>query len=309
MSDAEIMRLLEGSLGEQHGERAKAHLRECGACFESYRDSAIVRGLWADDESVFAPTSEMVETAARIGARPVPEGTAREVGGQPTPRPTGRPYRRWGLAAGAAVAAIIVGLVWLPRGGNGPGDGPLFTATIVSPVRSAIETASARGPFVLPGGEGSLDRMSPVYRSAFVPVSDSLSFSFDRLRQSFQDGDASPDLVCLLIGGYVATGQKDAARDIADHSRLSGIADWRVAVLKALVAYMDGKHGESETLLRRVVASDPDNPVASINLAIVLSEEGRVDEALAILARVSEAHAGTPPATRAQTILSRIEDQ
>jgi thioredoxin-like negative regulator of GroEL len=140
-----------------------------------------------------------------------------------------------------------------------------------------------------------------------VPLSDSLASSFERLELAFRNGDSSADLACWLIGGYIATGQKDAARDVAGHPRFEQATDWRFAVLKALVAYMHGDSGESERLLRGVVASDPDNPVALIDLAIVLSEEGRGDEARAILARVSEAHAGTPLATRAVTIASRIE--
>jgi hypothetical protein len=302
------MRLLEGSLAGEDRKRASAHLRSCEWCLESYRDAATVLALWADDEAAFAPPADLV-AAAKAVSPPPPRRPGRESAPAGARGERLRKYPRWGLAAAAAVAAVVVLLVWLPREGGGPETGPPLGRALLSPVRGAVETASARGPFVLPGGEGSLDATSPVYRSVFVPVSDSLSLSLEHLRQSFQSGDSSADLACWLIGAYIATGQEDAARDIAGHPRLGAVADWRLDVLRALVAYMGGNPAESERLLRRVIAEDPDNPVASINLGIVLSEGGRGGEARAILARVSEAHAGTPLAKRAETILSRIEDR
>jgi hypothetical protein len=308
LADVEIMSLLEGSLGEGDRARAKAHLRCCARCSESYRDSAVVRGLWVDDEAAFSPTGELAATA-RAALRLQPEGTVRETDIRQAPHSRRRPYRRWVFATAAAVAAIVVGLVWLPRHGDGPGMGPPIDAGVLSPVRTAIEAVSARGEFVLPGGERALGALSPVYRSGFVPLSDSLSLSMERLRQSFQEGDSSPDLARWLIGAYIATGQMAAARDLAGHPLVSESSDWRVVVMKALVAHMEGDRGEAEALLRGVLESDPDNPVALIDLAVVLSEEGREDEARNILTRVSEAHAGTPLATRAMTILSRLQSE
>ena len=105
------------------------------------------------------------------------------------------------------------------------------------------------------------------------------------------------------------TGQINAARDFLSHPRVLSFKDSRIFILKAIVAYMDQNYGQSETLLRNLLIENPDHPVASVNLAIVLHEQGYDEESNAILNRVSRDHAGTPLATRAQSILSNYKDE
>jgi hypothetical protein len=313
VTDNEMVRFLDGTLGESERERVRMHLLACERCSEVYEDALVVHGVWMTDESAFEPSVELVAAGARVVPEPVSGGvvsgrTARDVGR--VTRGTGmRGYRRLGVVTACAVLALVAGLLSLRLGGpvRTSGDGlGRYDRAIVAPVRQAIETASARGLFVLPGGEGPAGGTSSVYRSGFAPLNDSLAVALDHLRRSFQEGDSSSDLAWLLIGGYVATGQRDAARDLAEHPRMSHPDDWRVTVLKALVAFMDGDLERSESMLRNALERDPENPVARINLALVLNERGDAALARTVLEGVAVEYAGTPIATRAQSILADL---
>ncbi len=182
---------------------------------------------------------------------------------------------------------------------------------MLTPVRAAIETASKWGRIVIPGGEESLNGRVTVYRSGSVPLNDSLMISLNYLYETYQQGGPSREVTYWLMAGYVATGQVDAARDllVSDEERTEYLSDSSIAILEALIAYMDGKYNKSEALFRKILEVEPDNPVAGINLAIVLDEQGDDEEAREILLRIQDHHAGSPLAARAQSILSDLQNQ
>jgi len=309
VTDSEIMRFLEGGLDEQDKARMRAHARVCSDCFDAYQDALIVHGLWTTDESVFEPTAELVKAGARIASPPAAKEEARKDAVPLGLRAGFRRYRRLAATAACAAAVLIVGLLWLRPDRIDRRTVAGFDPAMIAPVQRAIEAASVRGPFVLPGGEHVLDRAPSAYRSGFVTLSDSLAISLEQLERAFQKGNSSPEVACLLLGGYIATGQRVVARDLADHPRVSQASAECIMVLKALAAYMDGDRFESERLLRQVLAAHPDDGVAATDLAVVLIEKGETAEARTLLARVGEDHAHTPLASRANSILSNLQKE
>ncbi len=284
-------------------------MRTCKRCFEIYQDSAILRGIWITDKSAFEPTEALVNAGKQLVRQTVPVGADHKNVLPSDMRSLFERYRRVGLAAACAVALLVVGMWWIVPGTLDRTRDIGISATVIAPVRTAVETVSMRGPFVLPGGEGSLDAAGAVYRSGFVPLTDSLEASLKYLNETFRRGGTSPDLACWLVGGYIATGQIDAARDLASSARRQHPEDPRIASLSALVAYMDGDYTRSEALLREALETESDNAAAGINLAVVLDELGKEAEAREILTRIRQDHPGTPLAERAQSILVRIPEE
>ncbi len=278
------------------------HLHACSRCFDAYQDSAVLQGTWKTDEIAFEPARGLVD----IGVQVASGGTARESGARSQRRP-GFVRPRFGFATACAVFVLVAAVWWLWPDRIDRAHDAGFDAAVLAPIRTAVETASRWGPFVFPGGERSLDANGPAFRSGFIPLSDSLEASLSSLHAAFQGGNASPELATWLVSGLVVTGHIDAARDLVSHPRLTDLTDPRMTVLGAIVAYMDKNYDESEALLRSVLDKDPDDPVASINLAIVLDEQDNREEACAILTRVSRVHAGTPLARRAKSLLSDIQ--
>lgn len=278
------------------------HLHACSSCFDAYQDSALLRGIWETDEAAFEPAKELVE----IGVRVASGGPARVSGVRSRRHPLlVRP--RLGLAAASVVVLLVVAVWWLWQERFDRSQEAGFDTAVLSPIRTAVETASDWGPLVFPGGEQSLDTNLPIYRSGFIPLSDSLEASLSRLQAAFREGDVTPDLATWLLGGLLVTGQVDVARDLVSHPLLRGLTDPRITVLAAIVAYMDKSFDESEALLRSVLAKEPGDPVASINLAIVLDEQDKREEASVILMQVSRDYAGTPLSRRAKLLLSDIQ--
>ncbi len=307
MTDEEIVRYMENNLADNEMKRLREHLHTCPRCFEAYQDSALLRGMWTTDEAFFEPSEGLLDIGRRLAAggrerkEEVPHGAGVRQGIWSG--------RRLGMAA-ACAAVLLIAAIWLLRPGDVSrvGDAALNPASL-RPVRSAVETASMRGLFILPGGERSLDTAGSAFRSGFVQLNDSLESSLRYLHQVFRRGDAIPDVAYWLIGGYVATGQIDAARDLVSHPRVAQLRDSRIDILKAIVAYMDGKHGRAVALLRDFLVENPNHPVASINLAVILHEQGNEIESRALLDRIERDHAGTPLAKRARSILSNFQDE
>ena len=79
--------------------------------------------------------------------------------------------------------------------------------------------------------------------------------------------------------------------------------------MEALIAYTDGDYGRSSNLFRPILGRNPDAPVASLNLAIVLAAQGNPGEARTILENVRKRQTGTALALRARSILSDLENR
>lgn len=279
--------------------RVREHLRTCKRCFDTYQDSAICARLFDSGSPEFAPTKETVEIGISIPAGAHGTWEVR------TAKRRAASVRKaaFGLTA-ACILALAAVAVWYVLAGRSGGRGP--TTADLAPIRAAVETASRWGPLVLSGGERLLGSPGNVRRSGGVPVTDSLESALAGLSALYESGDQSNDTAYWLAAGKYVTGQIDIARDLTTEGRARYPDDSRIAVLEAIIAYADGDLDRSVRLLDSVVERNPDDPVANIDLAFVLAELGRIEEARAILHKVGHSAAGTPLASRAHSILSEI---
>jgi hypothetical protein len=295
-TEGEMARLIEGTLDAAERRRIAEHLRSCRDCFETYHDSAVYRWLFESGSPSFASTAETANAGFGIvpGSR-VPGGADAE-GKRSSLR------RRLVFQIAAACIVVFAAAVLWHRTAERDGE-HAPRPTELAPVRSALETASQWGPFVLPEGARVLDRPASARRSGSVPMNDSLKFSLDRLYSLYRADRASSGAVYFLIAGKYVTGQIDIARDLAIDARRKYPEDPRIAVVEALIAYSDGDLERSARLLRAIIEREPDDPIASLDLAIVLAAKGDNGEARELLKNVRERFAGTPLAARAETLL------
>lgn len=291
--------MLEGTLGTFDKARAWAHLRTCKRCLEACQDSSVFGAMWAADETAFRPTPEMLDAGKQLASAP-----AADAGG---PRfKTGNRTRI--LVACAAMVMVIGAFAFWPIDYE-RGIGRDADQSITAPIRAAVEYASRQGPFILPGGENALSSAVPVYRSGYVPISDSLENSLAFLFRRFQKGECSRNDTYWLIAGNVAVGRADMARELVSDARRKYPDDRGIVTLDAIVAFVNGDLDRSLSSYRSLLGDNPDDPVTCINLAatVVVGERGDRDEARAVLQRVLERYPDTPLAYRAKAVLSDIQ--
>ncbi len=191
------------------------------------------------------------------------------------------------------------------RGIQGPSsEAPV--GGMYGPVKRAVEQATKRGAFVLPGGEGAISAENDFsYRSGYIPLNDGLKASLDSMFEAYRHGDHSEDLMYWLIAGHVATGQMKTAREIVGHARRLGIEDSRIGILDAIISYAFGDHERSESMLRGLLRENPLDCIALINLAVVLMQNDDRSEATEMLQKVIDSCDDSALVTRARTLLNQ----
>lgn len=293
VSADDIGGLIEGRFGESDRTRMLAHFRECDRCLDLYYETVNFRALFGS-----APVEEKPHAIPNM-PRPI---VTKPTSAFPFGRWRGKTNRVFAVSA-SAIVLIVVGYLFgsVDRFSTGQLD-----ASMLAPVRGAVETATMWGPIVLPGGERLIDGKGSVYRSGFVPVDDELETSLKYLYDEYRDGRGSSDVAYWLSAGYLSTGQIDAARDVCAEARETDPDDLRLMLIDGIIAYLDRDVVRSESLLRFALKKHPDDPVVGINLAIVLGNHGDAAEAREILIHVREKHVGTPFAARADTVLARM---
>jgi len=295
LSPEEIALIIEGNADSRDLAGFYEHIRECAQCAEALRDSAVYCTVPAPGLA----DSEGARAVAEAGGRlAVPRGAARASSG-----PWNRRLVRYSAFATAAAmilaAGILIGNLMQPQSAR-------LAYGMPSTVRGAIETISSRGPIVMPGGEGGLLSSEPVHRAGYVPLEGGLQESVDELYRRYRKEDASPDVAYWLLSAYVAASRIDIARDIAADARKRFPDDTRIAVLDAIISYIDGDYARAESVLRDVVESGSDDPLVKLDLAVVLIARGSNAEAKTLLARVIDEAPGTPLAGRAGSILAEL---
>lgn len=302
LSDNEIARLVEGKHGRGTEDWIWLHLRSCGHCFTAYREAAVYRGLWESDNHAFASTEDLVAAGLKVAG----EGTSGRARQGARSRPGHIPRLAGSLryASAALVAAAAVLFMWLLIGdAGGPGQ-IAVDRSIIAPVKKAVEEVTRRGAFILPGGEEGISAENGKhFRSGYVHLDDSLKRSLGSMFEAYQRGDYSEDLLYWLISGYVAAGQMKTAREIVGHTHKLGVEDSRIAIAEAIISFSFGDNTRSEQLLRKVVRADPGNCAARINLAVVLIEQDKTEEAQKILETVIGACKEKPFGIRARTLV------
>lgn len=300
---SEIAGLLEDHLKDSEKNRIWDHLSNCRRCMEIYRDSVIDRGLFESSPSLLRENPELVEAGLQIAARErIDESRGKVKSTRPSPNAQ-MTFRRYALAAASIVFLITAG-VWLLN--TDSDKSPQMPQSILGPVRHAVGTISRRGPIIMHGGEYAIAEKSGAYRSGFVPIDDSLRSSLEHLYDRYESDTSTPDGIYWLAAGYAATGQIDLARDLVADARKNRLDELRILNLEALIAFMEGDLERAEVLFRSISDSYPADAVSLINFAVVLKEQGKLEESSRILTNVRKSFGGTPFATRAQMLLDTM---
>lgn len=300
LTDEQVAALADDSMSETDRGLLLEHIRSCDACHETFLDTIRYRAILLADASVFrAPDSaiRLARSMARRGAR---------TGARDDHRSASR-GRRWffappALAGFAATAVTLAALAVWQSGIRVGGD---RYDHYFSPLRQAALSASVEGSIVLPGTEEAAAMTSPLHRSGYVPVDETIASALSQLTHAYRD-DANPEIAQWLISGYLATGELEQARLFAEDARLRFSDDARFLVLDAIVAYRSGELERAERLLQTALETEPQNGAALLNLALVQYESGRLDSARRTLELVRSQFPGSPLEARAETLISDL---
>jgi tetratricopeptide (TPR) repeat protein len=202
----------------------------------------------------------------------------------------------------AAFAVAAIAILW--RHSDIPTSIP--DPRLTEQVRMAAETVTNRGTIIIPGGERGLDGSSPLYRSGFPVMTDSLSMALSALYSAHHADTNSCETAFWLLTGYIATGQLETAREFGASIRDRFPGDTRIINLRAVLSYLSGDYDEAEKLLSGLIESRPDDITAKINYGVILADQGRTSDARRHLENVRDRFGGTPHARRARLLLDTI---
>jgi tetratricopeptide (TPR) repeat protein len=299
LDDEELTCFIDGTCIASDRERIAKHLRTCSRCAEVYRDAVLYKGLWASGASDLDSSEESIE----LGLQMTDTGNVRNPIKPERTIPLSSRYLRM-IAIAASI--VIIAAFGISNYLDNMGMIHMLDQDHIVPIREAVEMASMRGHMVIPGGERSIDSETEAYRSGYIRINDSLRTAFAYLAGEFQKDRISRGVVYWLLGGYIATGQVSAARDIASQATQEFPGDIDMMVFDAIVYYMEGDLVTSERIFRHVLETEPENPYANLNLAVLLYERGEEFEALRILERVESENSDSPFAARAGIIREEI---
>lgn len=296
----ELNRFLENLCSGAEAERIAKHLQECKECFALYQDSARYRSMWEADPEVFKCSPELVALGEKVAGgktldRRVPRKRWMDI------------FRRRLLLWPAALAIVVLaaGAMWF--GQDRVQHEFQLDSDVTAPVQAAIEEMSARGPIVLPGGEGALDEKTENRRSGSIAQNDSLLHSLDDLFRAYHGGKTGRDVLYWLVSGYLASEQVNLARDYGRKALEKYPEDDAIVTLAALVAYRLNDPARSKSYLHRVINRSPDDAVALINLGVVYKEDGDEERALEILQEIRDEYTGQPIGNRAESLIKEIQ--
>jgi tetratricopeptide (TPR) repeat protein len=295
----EIARAIEGGVGGAD-ERLVAHLRSCSECFDIYQDSAMSLGLWMEEAPAYQ-LQRLAEEMKRYFPASAETRPGRIRGSAEAPGARRRYLWRTGLAT-AAAAVVVVAVLWLgiTQLGN-----TVITRSTILPIRTAVETVSMWGPMILPGGESAIGNPTGVFRSGYVETNAEIEASLSTLFEAYGGKSASAGIAYWLAAGYVSTGQVNLAREVVNDAQKRFPGDPRVQSAAGVIADIDGDLERAEGIFRRLLERNPEDAVTRINLAVVLTEQNKLEDAESVLSEVLARHAGTPLAQRAKSIIDR----
>jgi len=291
--------LAEGRVEPLTRARMCEHLARCRACMASYADAVRYHAAWVARPGAFDPSPDLIAAGISAGesAAPGPRVVL------PARAESVAAPRRVALAAAAACAVVAAAILL----GAGGGDTLLhpWQRTIPAPIRTALESASAVG-FVLPGGERAAASRGPVYRGSPAAENPRLEAALQQCLDRYESGRVGPVETYAAGAGFIATGQLLAARELVNEGLTRYPDDPRLLVLAADVAFRMSQLGRSEELLRKALRARPDDPIAALDLGLVLADQGRAAEARREWLAVIAARPGTPLADRAGRELARL---
>jgi len=188
----------------------------------------------------------------------------------------------------AAAIAIAVGIFWFSPAHRTPTLG----FELPSAVRAVSEWSSSRG-LALPGGERLADRPAPAYRSGYAGLSPGLEQEVGSLIAAYEHGIRTPGAAARVVQGLLALDDLDAARNYAREGLGHWPDDVTLLTCAADVAYRTSDLRAAQELLRHALGRAPHDPLVALDLALVLRQQGDVNESTALLVRA--ARSSSPP--------------
>jgi tetratricopeptide (TPR) repeat protein len=291
LSVDEIAVLAEGEIGARERDAALGHLATCRSCMAVYADAVRYRAAWLARPDLFRTPETLVRFALEALRR------------DDAP-PTRRTRPPASIAPMVAVAAAFVIIAGLGFGWGLFGRGRAGDKELPAPIRAALETSSATG-LVIPGGERGADTPPPELRSGDAVAPPDLATAVEQARTRYESGHRAPEDGYAVAAGLLALGQLDAARGYSDEARRRAPEDFRLHVLAANIAYRSSDLAAAERELRSALEIRHGDPVASLDLGLVLAEQGQRDAAIDVLTTLAPG-GSDPLSTRARRELAAL---
>lgn len=234
---------LDGELSEEESEHVRSHLAQCETCATGFEDALQLEVLAAE---AFGGSRVLRLVPAR---KPPPWEEPRTSATVTRRRVRQRRHTAWGLAAAAALAAVVYVSV--------PGDGPSQQLWLEqAPTRRlegrlSLEALDKHRPYVPMRSDGS---------TAVEPV------PLGELSRLDEEKDA-----VLIAAAFLVRGDAEQARGFLETAAPTPDRDNDLAV----VARQRGDLHEALRLLERVLQAAPGHPQAQWNRALVLRELGQ----------------------------------
>ena len=308
----DIARLLGGTLEESERAKHIAHLQICRRCVESYLDYAAEMGFQRVGGPHTVSTRTVGGPAATKGLPRAKDGAPRasDSSGEGAARRVGRSGSRARAAAVAIAVVVVTAALWYGAQRLGWQRHTGVSAEVLRPIELAAGEFTRVGEVVLPGGESFIGADGPVFRSLNGRAGQLLSSSLKMLVEEFLDGSRSPDVAYWLVAGYLSSGNLRTASVYITTARERFPAEPRLKILDAAVAYFRADFARSEILLRDVIASGVDDPlagIAEVDLALVLRDQGRNAEARKLLLSVASRRDIGPLAQRGRDLAASLD--
>jgi len=257
IGEEQLAALIEGNFEGAEALAAKEHLVGCRTCMAAYADVVRLRQNWR-----------------RKAVAPVPAPT-------PLPVPRSRRPRRGLWVMAACVPLLLLGGVWFLLSDSGGTPGELNPA--ISYVVEAVNDASHFN-MVLPGSGRAQWETGHIYRSENFNapgLTDSLNVLLE-----IPDQEIPKKFPYLKAAGAVADRNLPLAKNLVDNELDAGSRDPDLFLLKAAVEFQLGETEVSEDYLNKSLQMRPDNPEALFNLAYLMENAGRMDEARQIFVKL-----------------------
>jgi hypothetical protein len=288
-------RLVDGRAEPQEAAGLRAHLARCRGCMALYAEVVRIRADTLAGHIDLKVPPELIALGKSLGPRSSRPTSAR-------PRPPGRSGARRRISTlklGASTLVVVLlaaGLNWVGRGTrpDGAGDLPVF----VAPVQAAIAATSCRD-LVFPHAEGLPDNVAGNYRGGAIEPPLQLAEAVECLVALREQEPDSPTVTYWLAAGMLAQNRLDGARLALAERRHRFPRDESLVILEAILAHREGNPEAAAVLLQLLLAQNPDNGLARLDLALVWRELGQAAKAASLFCCVRDSFPGTPLARRA----------
>jgi tetratricopeptide (TPR) repeat protein len=288
----ELAQQAEGTLEASRAAQVRVHLASCPRCLAAYEEAVRDRAAWLAAPNAFESPAMWEKAHAEVRERA--DADRLTIVRSPSPTRTGS-RARW---AWAAAAAGLASILWL---GIAPLSRRSERLALPPAIRSAAAHASSQG-LVLPGGEAGANASPIAFRNGAAPdVDPEITSAIERYEHDRDS--AALHAACI---GLVVNGRLSNARDYIQEGLKHDERDAILQMLAAHVAYRESRLDEAAKRLRNALQLRPRDPVATLDLAIVLSETGGTAEAKRLFEEVAKSHRGKPLGDRAAREISTL---